>query len=76
MLGSPLFSTLALLSFSIFLPLFPLHSIISGQSLPLPITPLSPTPLLLPSYYTAPPCLSTLLFIGNISLRLLFPSTI
>jgi hypothetical protein len=45
-------------------------------SLPLAITPLSPSSLFLASLYTTLPCLSPLFFICVASPRLLFPSTI
>jgi hypothetical protein len=76
MLGSPLSSTLPLPSFPICLPLFPLCCIPSKPSLPLLFTPLSLSPSFLASLHTAPPCLSPLLAIGVVSLRLPFPSTI
>jgi hypothetical protein len=73
--GSSLSSTLPLIFLSIFRPLFPPHGFISGPSLPLPITPLSPTLLLLSSLLAAPPHLAPLVFLGVVSPRLPFPST-
>jgi hypothetical protein len=74
--GSPLSSTLPLPFCPVCPPLFPPLIISSRPTLPLPIAPLSRSTPIFASLRAAPPRLSPLIFVGVVSPRLPFPSTI
>jgi hypothetical protein len=74
--GSCLSSSLPLPFFPLCPPLFPLLVISSRPPLPLLIAPLSSSTLRFASLRADPPYLSPLVFVGVVSPRLQFPSTV
>jgi hypothetical protein len=74
--GSSLSSSCPLPFFPVCPPLFPPLIIFSGPPLALPTAPLTPSSHLFASLHAAPPHLSPLIFVGVVSPRLPFPSSI